>query len=200
MVSVIAQCSTQYGGVVDVINNCPHFDIKFPGSNDQLNIASGFREKSGADFDKVIGAIDGSFIWTLKPSKQECKDAVCGEKSYLCHRRDKFGLNMQAICDDKLHFIWIDISWLGGTADYMAWITSDLYGMIEKIECPLFPLITSKNLYIYVAIISSGLCSESHENLTLPLPPIVSPVPPSEKYLILNSFLIIQFQNAHNLK
>jgi hypothetical protein len=59
---------------------------------------------------------------------------------------------------------------------------------------------SSKNPYIYVAIISSGLCSESHENSALPLPPNCFTSTPSEKYLILNSFLNIHFQNAHNIK
>jgi hypothetical protein len=35
----------------------------------------------------------------------------------------------------------------------------------------VFIICTSKNPYIYVAIISSGSCSESHKNSTLPLPP-----------------------------
>ena len=33
---------------------------------------------------------------------------------------------MQAICDDKLRFIWIDIGWHGSTSDYLARVTSDL--------------------------------------------------------------------------
>ena len=33
---------------------------------------------------------------------------------------------MQAICDHKLRFTWIDISRPGSTSDYLAWITSGL--------------------------------------------------------------------------
>jgi hypothetical protein len=120
----ISYCSVFHSvwGLVDVINNCLHFDTKFPDLNGQLILANGFRQKSGASFDEVIGTIDGILIWTLKPSKQECKDTVCGEKSFLCHRKDKFGLNMQAICDDKLCFMWIDISW-------RAWMYCRLNGL-----------------------------------------------------------------------
>jgi hypothetical protein len=38
---------------------------------------------------------------------------------------------MQTICDDELRFIFIDLKWPGSTADYMAWITSDLCQGIE---------------------------------------------------------------------
>jgi hypothetical protein len=41
---------------------------------------------------------------------------------------------MQAICDNQLNFIWIDISWPGCTADFMAWVTSGLYTKIESTQ------------------------------------------------------------------
>jgi hypothetical protein len=87
---------------------------------------------SGAGFDRVIGAIDGILIWTVKPNKNECEKAECGSKSFFCSRKDKFGMNMQAICDHNLRFTWIDICWPGCTADYMAWVTSELYSKIQS--------------------------------------------------------------------
>jgi hypothetical protein len=79
--------------------------INFTTLNEQLTISRGFKAMSSAGFDKVIGAIDGILIWTHKPSKKECVETICGEKSFLCHRKDKLGMNMQAICDDKLRFL-----------------------------------------------------------------------------------------------
>jgi hypothetical protein len=54
-------------------------------------MSRGFKAISGAVFDRVIGAIDGILmIWTHKPSKKECVETVCcGEKSFLCHRKEK---------------------------------------------------------------------------------------------------------------
>jgi hypothetical protein len=52
---------------------------------------------SGARFDRVIGAIDGILIWIIKSNKTECEKAKYGSKSFFCGRKDKFGLNMQAI-------------------------------------------------------------------------------------------------------
>ena len=48
-------------------------------------------------------------------------------KSFKCSRKDKFGLNMQAICDHKFRIRWIDLTWPGNSSDYMAWVTSDFY-------------------------------------------------------------------------
>jgi hypothetical protein len=86
----------------------------------------------GAGFDKVIGTIDGILIWMVKSSKSECKKLKCREKSFFCARKRKFRVNMQGICDDKLRFTWLDISWPDSTADFMAWVISDLYANIEN--------------------------------------------------------------------
>ena len=128
-------------GVVDCINKCSQLDIIFPDYEKQQGIAKGFRKKSGADFSTVIGAIDGILIWILKPLLTECQLANCGEASFNCSRKDKYGLNMQAICDDELRFIYIDLSWPGATADYMAWVTSCMCQEIEHSLGSIMPKI-----------------------------------------------------------
>ena len=50
----------------------------------------------------------------------------------MCSRKDKYGLNMQAMCDHHLRFTWIDIRWPGISSDYMAWVTSKLCDTLEK--------------------------------------------------------------------
>jgi hypothetical protein len=96
-------------GAVDVINKKPELKIMFPDKQEQLKIAEGFESMSGAGFDTVIGAIDGILIWIIKPNKSECEEAKCGSKSFFCRRKDKFGLNMRAICGNHLQFTWINI-------------------------------------------------------------------------------------------
>ena len=88
--------------VIDVINNCKQLKYQFPMHEEQKEIAEGFREKSDADFDRVIGAINGIVICTLCPSQYFCDLLRCDSKSFRCYRKDKFGLNMQAICDHTL--------------------------------------------------------------------------------------------------
>ena len=41
------------------------------------------------------------------------------------------GLNLQAICDHNLKFMWIKIKWPAATSDYMAWVTSSLAMELE---------------------------------------------------------------------
>ena len=87
-----------------MINNCDQLKYDFPSHEEQEDIAEAFCQKSGANFDCVIGAIDGIVICTIRPSQYFCELLKCGSKSFRCHRKDKFGLNMQAISDHKLRF------------------------------------------------------------------------------------------------
>ena len=121
-------------GVVDCINRCDQLSFHFPNHEEHISISKGFKKMSGALFDCVVGCIDGMLVWTTKPSKSECRDEKCGEKNFKCSRKDKFGLNLQAICDNKLKFIWLDIKWPGATSDYMAWVTTDLCHDLESTD------------------------------------------------------------------
>ena len=138
--------------VVDATNRTDLLKFHFPNHSEQRRIAAGFRTLSGAGFDKVIGAIDGLLIWMQKPSRAFCQMVNCGEANWRCHRKDKYGFNLQAICDHKLKFIWIDMQWTGATSDYMAWVTSNLCSALEnnavtKIILPGYTLI-GDNAYV----------------------------------------------------
>ena len=76
---------------------------------------------------------------------------------------------MQAICDHRLRFVWIDINWPGSSSDYMAWITSSLYAALENNEVTKIILkgmtLLGDNAYIkklFMAIllqkVQSGYC------------------------------------------
>ena len=120
-------------GVVDAVNKCDELKFEFPNHSQQKTIARGFKGMSGAGFSTVIGAIDGILIWILKPTAKQCKDlGIANDGQFRCHRKDKYGLNMQAICDHKLRFIWFDIRWPGASSDFMAWVTSKLCIDLEK--------------------------------------------------------------------
>ena len=113
------------------MNQTEGLAYKFPDHNRQKEITRGFRQKSGAGFDNVVGAIDGLVICTLKPGLSMCRSLNCGQTNFRCHRKDKYGFNMQAICDDKLRFVWVDIRWPAATSDFMAWTTSSLCILLE---------------------------------------------------------------------
>ena len=76
---------------------------------------------------------------------------------------------MQAICDDELRFLFIDLCWPGATADYMAWVTSCLCLEIEVGLTSLNPKIkkgltlVGDNAYVkteYVAVPIKGAKTE----------------------------------------
>lgn len=120
-------------GVVDVINQSKHQHLQFnegganfPSHDEQREIAAAFERMSGADFDNVIGAVDGMLVWTIKPPKKVCDAMDIGQMAYHCYRKDKYGVILMAICDDKTRFRWIDIRCPGRSSDYLAWIMSTL--------------------------------------------------------------------------
>ena len=86
-------------GVVNAINACGHFDYTFPSHEQQRKIASGFLAQSGAGFDNVVGVIDGLVMCMHMPNLSESIDMNCGQANFRFHQKDKYGLNLQAICD-----------------------------------------------------------------------------------------------------
>lgn len=69
---------------------------------------------------------------------------------FMCSMKDKFGLNLQIICNRKLRFTCVDICWSGSTSDYMAWVTFDLCGKLENCDGLLLEVkcIVGDNAYI----------------------------------------------------
>jgi len=95
-------------GVIDAINTADALEYKFLSHKEQKDIARGFQTLSGVGFDKVIGAIDGLVVCCLTMSCLKfCQDLKCGQINFRCHRKDKYRLNMQAICDHRA------ITWRG---------------------------------------------------------------------------------------
>lgn len=148
--------------VLDCINECEKLSINFPNHAQQKNIARGFFERSGAGFKNVIGAIDGLLVWINKPPKKVCKNIKCNEGKFKCGRKDKFGFNLQAICDHKLRFTWIDIQWPGSSSDYLAWVTSKLCQDLDKENSNIFyegATLVGDNAYVkkkYMAVPLKG--------------------------------------------
>lgn len=119
--------------VVEAINRCPEFEMKYPTTEDeQWEIARGFREKSDAQFDCCAGAIDGILIWTHMPSLNECKLVKQGQTKFFCDRKKKYGLNMQAVCDSEGRFLDVSIQYGGASSDLVAFEASVLHGKLVK--------------------------------------------------------------------
>lgn len=113
---------------VRAIHACPELKIRFPSSHaEQRKIARGFQKKSKARFYCCIGCLDGMLVWTDKPTEEECEKMKCGAKRFMCGRKGKFGLNLQAVCDHKGRFIAFFILHPGSSSDLLSFIRSSLY-------------------------------------------------------------------------
>jgi len=131
---------TSFWSVVDAINATKQLDIVFPTDHaEQLKLAQEFQDKSDIDIPCCVGAIDGILIWIHKPSDDDCAAMGIGPTKFFCGRKKKFGVNMQAICDAKRRFLWVDIRFPGTTSDYFAFTQSDLFRKLEEDEMLLYP-------------------------------------------------------------
>ena len=119
--------------VVDAIHQSEQLDIKFPTSHDeQKMLAKEFEAKSSINICNCVGAIDGILIWVHQPTEADCKDLGFGPIKFLCGRKKKFGLNMQACCDARRRFLYVDIRFPGSTSDFFAFEQSSLKKDLEK--------------------------------------------------------------------
>ena len=113
--------------VVMAVNRCTEFYISYPQSRvEQMKIADDFRAVSSVGFNNCAGAIDGVLIWTQMPSEEDAGDKM-GRKSFLCGRKGKFGLNMQAVSDVRGRILDISVKCGGASSDCLAFEASRLY-------------------------------------------------------------------------
>jgi hypothetical protein len=102
-----------------------------PGQRPRSERSAEFKKKSEIGIACCIKAIDGILIWIHKPTEANCKDMGVGPVKFFCGRKKKYGLNMQAICDSKRRFLWVDIRFPGATSDYFAFEQTELF---EKLQ------------------------------------------------------------------
>jgi hypothetical protein len=110
----------------------PAMKIEYPSDvEEQKKIAKGFCDASKVRFDCCAGAIDGILIWMHKPSMKEADAAGVGQKKFLCGRKNKFGLNCQAVSDVRGQILDISITYGGSSSDCLAFEASDLHKRLE---------------------------------------------------------------------
>ena len=70
-------------------------------------------------------------LWIEEPTKNDYKIAGVRPKFFYDGKK-RFGLNMQAIVDNKRQFLDIDISHLGVSSDYFIFAVSNLKRRLEQ--------------------------------------------------------------------
>ena len=95
--------------------------LRLPSNEQELEAASmGFStiSQSNGLFDGCIGAIDGWLCTTCQPIDSDIID----KRSYFSGHYQRFGLNIQAICDSRLRFIYFAVAAPGRTNDARAFL------------------------------------------------------------------------------
>ena len=114
----------------------------FPSDhNEQKRLASEFQAISEGGVSGCCGCLDGLLIWTHQPSAADCSANRVGARQFF-GQKQKYGLNMQAICDRHLCFLDISILFGATTSDTL---TFELSSLRHKLNTPGF---LAEGLYI----------------------------------------------------
>jgi hypothetical protein len=70
-------------------------------------------------------------VWIHCPSLAYCKLSKCDPGNCFCSCKNKFGLNLQAVCDAKRRFLDLSIAFPGTTSDCLAFEQGELYSKLE---------------------------------------------------------------------
>ena len=152
--------------MVHATNKCSILEFQFPSTLAECQtISTEFSSRSKAGFTNCIGCIDGLLIWLEKPLKEQCNEVGVDSGKFLCRQKGKFGLNLQGICDARQQLTYISIQHPASASDYLAFVTSALYGHLtnDDTRLPNGYCLYGVNAYIndtYMAVpypmISSG--------------------------------------------
>ena len=124
---------TSFWNVVDAIHQSSQLDIKFPSSHDEQELlAEEFKSKSDIGISHCVGAIDGILMWIHMPTTSDCEELGIGPSKFYCGRKKKYGLNMQAVCDARRRFLWVELKYPGSTSDFFAFDQSSFKSQLEQ--------------------------------------------------------------------
>ena len=88
-----------------------------------------------AKLDLVIALVVSMGCWCGQKNllKKECVKVGVDDGKFYCGWKGKFGLNLQAICYAQCQFTYISLQHPTSASDYLAFITSSLYGQFHLI-------------------------------------------------------------------
>jgi hypothetical protein len=120
--------------VIDAINKCSALDIVFPSTlEDCKKIASEYEEISyKSAITNCIGCIDGYLLKIKTPPKEE----VGNVRSYFSGHYQRYGLNIQAVCDSNCRFIYFAVAAPGSSSDREALMETSLMKKLELLPEP----------------------------------------------------------------
>eukprot|EP01031_Cornospumella_fuschlensis_P031290 gene31290-37817_t len=125
-----------FRAVVQAINRHPALAIECDNSEDALRERAGefaLKCKSAPDlFKYCTGAIDGLAIHIKCPKRSKTKHQI----RYFSGNKQKYCLNMQAVCDARCRFLAMTCNHVGSTNDGVAFCTSSLKALCQGQQFP----------------------------------------------------------------
>ena len=117
---------------LNAVQDCPELALKLPTTTEELKQhADDWEKLSGAFglFYGAIGAIDGWLACIQAPSKNDPSfDGRPNQTCFFSGHYQRYGLNIQAVCDANLRFIYFGVIAPGKTNDLRA------FGRCEKLQ------------------------------------------------------------------
>lgn len=104
---------------IDAVNAAPEFDIYMPKTEDEWDETNrGFTKKSSNGIIAgCVGALDGYFQRTNKPSQKEVSNVL----SYYSGHYESYGVNCQACVNSNLEFLYFGVVSPGSTNDNISY-------------------------------------------------------------------------------
>jgi len=115
---------------LDAVIACNALEIRFPQTPLELeDVRKRFAAKSTNNVMRgCVGALDGLLARINQPSNAECEG---NPRSYHSGHYNDYGLNVQAICDARLRFLFFAVAAPGGTGDLVAYEFLSIRDIIE---------------------------------------------------------------------
>jgi hypothetical protein len=129
---------------LDAVLTAEELRIKFPTEPDEIDAAaSAFESKSTHGvMNGCVGALDGLLVHISQPKGKEVKNI----RSYYSGHYCCFGMNVQAVCDHRLRFIYLCVAGPGRMPDISAYRKSELRKLVEAL--PPTKYIVADNAYV----------------------------------------------------
>ena len=146
-------------GLISLIK-CPQLQIALPETEDELDeLRGGFAAKSteGA-MSGCVGALDGFLLLIRTPTRKEAANS----RLFFSGHYSRMGLNVQAMCDVNLRFIYMAILAPGKSSDVQAYRKSKLEAWIEQL--PPWYFVTGDNAYVCTEHLLTPFCGSSRFN------------------------------------